>query len=205
MAANKKSPQLQLESLRLLNCATNHFHQFDQSICGLIVEAGGVTILTKLLGERNANILSRAILILGNICKFRSNLISLIIKEGIIRLLLSVAENHNNGTIKLQCCWVLSIFAKTHFCIQKIPADYQRIVSFLCKTMMESISTFNPLFYVCVYALDKTSAVNLIIEHRVYQRMLAIDIQTDKTIPSPCLSILLKISLYGHSGRSILI
>jgi len=81
----------------------------------MIAEAAGIRILTKLLYEGNLEILSRVILILGNICKCSLDLNSFIIKEGTIKLLVSVAESNSNIKIKLQCCWVLSIFSIAHF------------------------------------------------------------------------------------------
>jgi len=50
MAVNEKEPQLQLESLRLLNYATSHSNMADSLTCLEIAQAGGITILTKLLG-----------------------------------------------------------------------------------------------------------------------------------------------------------
>jgi len=106
---------------------------------------------------------------------------NLIIKESIIKRLISVAENHANTKIKLQYCWVLSFFFTAYYQCAKMSFDYyEPISSLLCKIMMDNLITIKPLFYKCCWFLAGPYRTYLIIEHRVYEKILEVDVQADK-------------------------
>ena len=107
----------------------------------------------------------------------------LIIKEGAVERLVNLAENHNNSSkIRLQCCWVLSFFSTASCYGYKISPDYQLIVSLLCRIMASNLIIPKPLFYKVCWSLTGSQTAKSIMGHRVYEKIFAVDIQTDKEL-----------------------
>jgi hypothetical protein len=101
-----------------------------------------------------------------------------------------VLEEHSNIKIKLQCCWALVNLYRTYYYWHRIPPKFELIAASLCKMLMGDLLTFKPLLYLCCYALGESEATNFIIQYRVYEKVLAIDIRTETTLFDPILTIL---------------